>query len=119
MPPMEAGEAGQRLATLLVYGLREAGLVLSAKPRAIEIRVQGIRRYRDLKVFLDTLSRFPDLIREVRQQSIRAGQATFTATALTTLQDLAEAIAVQDFPTFSVGEVLVDAQTIQIELVAK
>ena len=119
MPPMEAGEAGQRLATLLVYGLREAGLVLSAKPRAIEIRVQGIRRYRDLKVFLDTLSRFPDLIREVRQQSIRAGQATFTATALTTLQDLAEVVAVQDFPTFSVGEVLVDAQTIQIELVTK
>ncbi len=119
LPALPPREAGSRLAVLLTDGLKASGWVLTAKPTLIQIQVEGIKRYLDLKFFLQALARFPDQIQDVKQHSIQAGKAVFSAKLLTTAQDLADLLVSQDYPTFFVSVVQVAAQTIQIKLIPK
>lgn len=117
--PVSAEEAGIRLAGLLADGISNAGWVLPIKPRQIKIEVSGVTRYLDLKAFLGGLARFPEQVQDVRQQSIRAGKATFSARLLTPAANLADLLTAQDFPTFFVTVAEVTDDLIRIELVQK
>jgi len=117
--PLKTDEAGERMAALLVNQLRQAGWVLAAKPTEVKIQVFGIKRFADMRYFLDALSRLPEQVQDVKQQSIRAGQATFKATLLTTTRNLADLLLAQDYPTFFVSVVEVSPEELQIKLIAK
>jgi len=116
---VDAVEAGERLAGLLVNDLKLAGWALASNPIPAQIQVDGIKRYADLKVFLDALARLPELIQDVKQQSIRAGQAWFDVKLLTTAQRLADLLVAQDYPTFFVSPLEVEPNRIRLKLIQK
>jgi len=116
---VDAVEAGERLAGLLLNDLKLAGWALASNPIPAQIQVDGIKRYADLKVFLDALARLPDLVQDVKQQSIRAGQAWFDVKLLTTAQRLADLLVGQDYPTFFVSPLEVEPNRIRLKLIQK
>jgi len=119
LPTAEAEEAGERMAALLINELKLTGWVMSVKPTDVQIQVEGVKHYLDLRFFLDALARIPDQIQDVRQQSIQAGRATFSAKLLTTTQNLANLLVGQDYPNFFVSIVEVSPQALHIKLIQR
>lgn len=118
-PPVPAQEAGTRLADLLAQRLEAAGWVLPVKPRQVTITLDGVKRYIDLKFFLDTLAALPEQVQEVKQQAIQAGRAKFTARLMTTPDKLADLLQTRDYPTFFIEVVKVDQNALDLRLAPK
>jgi hypothetical protein len=117
--PEPANQAGERVAEELVAQLTRAGWNLAAEPREVTITLSGIKRYADMQAFMDTLKRFPQHVQEVRQRSIRGGEATFSAMVLTGSRKLADLLLSEDFPDFFLSVDKVEEDSLSVVLVPK
>ena len=117
--PEPANQAGERVAEELVAQLTRAGWNLAAEPREVTITLSGIKRYADMKAFMETLARFPQHVQDVRQRSIKGAEATFTAMVLTGTRKLADLILSEDFPDFFLSVDKVEPNLLSVVLVPK
>ena len=117
--PEEANLAGEQVAEELVAQLKRAGWNLATEPRQITIVLSGIKRYSDMRAFLETLKRYPQHVQDVRQRSIKGGQATFSAMIPTSTRKLADLLLSEDFPDFFLSVESLSPEELLVTLVPK
>ena len=115
----EASLVGRTMAAELVDQLQRAGWAVISEPQKVTVSVSGIKRFADLRSFLEAMKRMPQYVQEVRQRAIRAGRATFRATITTTPRHLADLLLAQDYPDFFVSVVKADEEGLELKLVPK
>jgi hypothetical protein len=118
-PTLPAHNLGERLAQDLTDQLKLAGFGLTIQPVEVLVTVSGVKRFTDIQAVMETLRRMPQQVQEVKQQAIRAGQATFQVKLLSTTRQLADLLLAEDYPTFFINVIKVTAEELHLALVAK